>query len=332
MKRTALGIFIIFLILSFEGTLQAQIKIVKKPAPALGPDDYVIYSWTSSWGTKSDAPDKYPLGFTVHKTEDEAVIAAKAHMARTAGNGIDAVTHYLIEGEPKVRNKMADRIDKAKAISTRLREAKAAVDAANKDQKGEPSQRVAKERTLGDTIKEYKEMVAQSFRQAVDAKTIVTDGVAGLTDAKTRRVNGLIDEYNRELQDFDSIMDSKSGLGFSPMARISVKVGENEPGIVDISGTKWTDAWGTIYEFKKGGVIEVMRRKEKEVLPGKWKWKQIGNKLTIESTIGFKHGEYHEMTLVGKDRMSGRSWTKDTDGGLHEIPGNHEFHLHSAGR
>jgi hypothetical protein len=208
------------LALALSGSTYAQIKVVEKPAPTVGPDEEVVYTWTSSWGLRDDPPDKYPMGITTHKTKAEAVAAANAHIARTAGNGALAVTHYLIEGEPSVRKRSAERVKRGMDLLTRLKEAKEAVDHARKVAKGEASLLKAKERTLGDTIKEYKDMVAQSYRQVVDAKKTLTGGVAALTDAKFREVNGLIDKYNGEIQDFQAVMGRDASLGFSPMARV----------------------------------------------------------------------------------------------------------------
>ena len=62
-------------------------------------------------------------------------------------------------------------IEKSKELLTRLREAKDVVDRAKKVEKGEESVFKAKERKLGDTIKEYKDMVQRSYRQAVEELT-----------------------------------------------------------------------------------------------------------------------------------------------------------------
>jgi hypothetical protein len=227
MNRTIVSILAVFLFLSGVSRAHAQIKIDKKPAPAAGPNEVVVYTWTSSWGLRDDPPNKYPLGIATHKTEAEAVAAAKAHMARTAGNGNLAVTHYLIEGEPSVSKKTADRAEKAKELLDRVKEAKKAVDEAKKavDEakkvaEGEESLLKASERKLGDTIKEYKDMLKQSLYQVTEAKKTLSGGVASLAEAKFREANGLIDQYNREVQDFRSVMGKNADLGFSPLERV----------------------------------------------------------------------------------------------------------------
>jgi len=220
MNRTIFSILSVLLFLAAPSRAHAQIKIDKKPAPAVGPDEVVVYTWTSSWGLRDDPPNKYPLGIATHKTEAEAVAAAKAHIARTAENGNLAVTHYLIEGEPSVRNKMAVLAEKAKELLDRVKEAKKAVDEAKKVAKGEEPLLKASERKLGDTIKEYKDMLKKSLDQVTEAKKTLTSGVASLSDAKFRQVNGLIDQYNREVQGFHAVMGKDSPLGFSPVERV----------------------------------------------------------------------------------------------------------------
>jgi hypothetical protein len=114
----------------------------------------------------------------------------------------------------------ADSVKRGMDLLTRLNEAKEAIDHARRVIRGKASMVRANERSLADTIKEYEDMVAQSYRQVVRAKETLTGGVAALTDAKFREVNGLIDRYNREIQDYQGVMGNSASLGFSPMARV----------------------------------------------------------------------------------------------------------------
>jgi hypothetical protein len=102
-----------------------------------------------------------------------------------------------------------------------LKEAKEAVDKAKKIANGDASFFEASERKLGDTIKEYKEMLKKSWNQAMEAKKTLTSGVGGLTDAKFKQVNGLIDRYNSQLNQFQSTMGPKFSTGFAPLGRVS---------------------------------------------------------------------------------------------------------------
>jgi hypothetical protein len=280
MKRMIVRVTAGLLLLAATGAAYGQIKVVKKPAPRVGPDEEVVYdNWTSSWGCRDDAPEEYPLGTATHKTEAAAVAAAKAHIARTAGNGALAVTHYLIEGEPSVRKKSAERVKRGMELLTRLKEAKEAVDQAKKVEKGEACVLKAKERKLGDTIKEYKDMVAKSFRQAVEAKKTLTRGVGTLTEAKFRQVNGLIDKYNREIKDFQSVMGSDADLGFSPLARVegTQLAGTECIGTARINRTGKEVAWRVSFDADNTCRVEGNRGGSSAT------WKQSGQTVWIRS-------------------------------------------------
>ena len=147
MTRMFLSLLAFFSFINASSVADAQIKVVKKPAPAVKADQEVVYeTWISSWGLRDDGPNEYPFGTATHRTESEAVAAAKAQIARTAGNGNLSVTHFLIEGEPSVHNKVADRILQAQDLLERLKQAKEVYDRA-KD--GLESTFKAAERRLG---------------------------------------------------------------------------------------------------------------------------------------------------------------------------------------
>lgn len=211
----------LLLVLSVAGMTQGQIKVIKKPALKVGPTQEVVYDrWVSSWGLREDPKNKYPLGIKTHKTQAQAVASAKAHMASTAKNGNYAVTHYLIVGEPSIKQKSGKTVQQGKTLLARLRQAKSAVDHAKKVAKGDASIIKAKERQLGSVIKEYGEQVGRIYRQIRAVKKTMTGGVASLTDAKLRQVNGLIDQYNRDINSYQSVMGSTSRLGYSSMSSI----------------------------------------------------------------------------------------------------------------
>lgn len=304
MKRT-ITLLAVALLLALAGPAHAQIKVVRKPAPPVGPDEEVVYNtWTSSWGLRDDPPDQYPLGIATHKTETEAVAAAQAHIARTAGNGSLAVTHYLIEGEPSVRKKSVARVQQAMDLLSRLKQAKDAVDHAKKVEKGEASVFRAAERKLGDTINEYKDMVARSYRQAVEAKKTLTSGVAGLTDAKMREVNGLIDKYNREVQDFQGVMGKGANLGFSPMARVEPAQPRN-PRAEVVGSWKGVSTQGSSrlrvdLVFEDNGSVS---NRAENGRTGQGTWSLDGDRITITWSTGAR------VTWQLKDGQLGGSGT-----------------------
>lgn len=310
MQRLITSLFTAILFLTAVDSLHGQIKIDRKPAPKVGPDEMVVYTWVSSWGLRDDPPNKYPHGIATHKTEAEAVAAAKAHMARTAGNGKLAVTHYLIEGEPKVRKKLAVYAEKAKDLLGRLKQAKKAVDEAKKVAKGEQSLLKASERKLLDTIKEYRDMVKQSLKQAMEAKSTLTKGVGSQTEAKFRAVNQLIDRYNREVNDFRSVMGKEVSLGYSPMERVqwkpSTKANSDKSTKGSLEGTTWYGyVEGKKYNFKfeRGRIFCTSSPGDKGL-----RYTQNGDHLIIIDHRGHENG-----CFIRGDRIQGkgRDWWWD---------------------
>ena len=215
--RTNFAAVVVFLFLA--NCANAQIEINELPAPKVVEGEMVVYTWTSSWGLKSDPPKTYPLGIVTHKTKRGAVAAAKAHIAKTAGNGSMAVTHYLIVGEPQVIKKMAARDDDAKKLLERVKFAKEDFEKAKKD--AIKTLEEAANRKLGDTIKEYGDMVAKSYERVKEAKKSITGNVGTLTEAKFRDVNALIDQYNREVTSYRSLMGKSYDLGYSTVERVA---------------------------------------------------------------------------------------------------------------
>jgi hypothetical protein len=203
MHRTGFSIAVVLCALAIGSPVRAQITVVRKPAPSAGPDEYVTYDiWYASWGLRDDPPDQYPLGSATYSTEDEARRAAADHIARTAGNGAGAVTHYLIEGEATVHKKGGPTLlHRANDGLHTVKEAKDAVDHAKKVAKGEEPLLRATERKATDTLKEYKDMIRKSVGQAVDAKKTLTGGVSGLTDAKFKQMTSAVNQNKRDAQD-----------------------------------------------------------------------------------------------------------------------------------
>lgn len=107
------------------------------------------------------------------------------------------------EGQFRQRPK---RVRQGVDLLNRLKEAKDAVDHARKYRKGETSLIKLKQRQLGDTIREYGDRLGRSLRQVLELKETLTGGVASQTDAQFRKVNGLIDRYNRDVQGFQAVM------------------------------------------------------------------------------------------------------------------------------
>lgn len=191
----------------------AQIKVVKKPPPPLGPDQYVVYDhWVSSWGLRDDPPDEYPMGITGHRTLAEATAAAQAHMNRTRGNGYWAVTHYLIEGEPSVRSKQGPSFPDAEHLEKDVLAAIRGTDQNQRQATDSPlDSSDAQDKLFYDTFKSLNKVltkdalaalrgkansVSAAYRRANEAKKLLVRNVDRLNEQNFQRINGLIGEYN----------------------------------------------------------------------------------------------------------------------------------------
>lgn len=306
-KRIRLLAIVVFFQLFFVEMIQAQIKVIEKPAPEVGPDDTVVYTWTSSWGFRDDPRDKYPLGTATHKTKSEAVAAANAHIARTAGNGGEAVTHYLIVGEPSVRLKLAVRAEKAKEVRDKVKQAKKPVEKAVKDaaEDGSSSFRRAlrtSERQLADVIIEYKDIISESYKQATEAKKTLTGNVSSLSKEKLKQVNDLIDQYNRELEDFRSVMGKDYSIELTSLERFE----ETEKAKLEyrsLIGDWQTDGSSSErWEFKNDGTVTLYHY---ATISGKVFID--GNTISFETNSGFNgkgkvrfRGEWDGEKIVGE--------------------------------
>lgn len=156
-------------------------------------------------------------------------------------------------------------------LLSRLKEAKEQVDRAKRIADGNESIVSAAERKLGDTIKEYRDMAAESYRRAVDAKKTLANGVAELADTNLREVNGLVDKYNGELKDFKAVMAGSAGLGLAPLERaVPPEATEDE-----VVGTWVTENGSTRYNFHSDGSVVV----EGSRTTGRWT--RSGNSVTI---------------------------------------------------
>lgn len=288
-------------------TAGGQIKVVKKPAPEVSPDEEVVYeNWVSSWGLRDDSPTKYPLGISQHKSESEAVAAAKAHIAKTAGNGENSVTHYLIEGEPSVQNKLANRVKRGGELLKRLKDAKEAVDQAKSAAAGDKPILQAKERALGDTLNEYKDMITKAYEQITEVQKTLTGGTTKLTEGNLKKVNSLIDAYNGDLQNFESVMGKNSSLGYTPVPKMTLPppMPADEPRKDPESwlvGTSWggDGQWYNAkqsdwYSFSNGGFVITFAEDGKcylikgnadtrSIERSESKWRQDGDKVVIEN-------------------------------------------------
>ena len=127
-------------------------------------------------------------------------------------------------------------------------------------------------------------------------------GAASLTAAKLREVNGLIDQYNREVEGFRAVMDKDGDFRFNPLARVDLKDVKNVP---DLAGTSWvgeSDGW--VYTFMADGSYSITSPdgshtdNSKDFKGGTWR--RVEGKLLFKDSADREF----EMTIKG-DRLYG---------------------------
>jgi hypothetical protein len=115
--------------------------------------------------------------------------------------------------------KAKDESDRATELLDRIRELPDKIELAKRIAEGKSFLR-AKERELGDTVKEYKDMLKKSFDEIMESKKILTNGVDKLTAVQMARVNGLIDQYNAAGTSFQQVMGRDSDSQFSRLPHL----------------------------------------------------------------------------------------------------------------
>jgi hypothetical protein len=280
------------LCLSLAGSAAGQtLKVIDKPGAG---------QWTISF-SRVNGPGVFELdGF--RNTRAEAL--KRAQQLKAWSDGMDARSSWrlaviLIEGEdaqPGTPKREESEGPTPTELLARLKEAKDAVDRARKVEKGEASILSAKERKLGDTIKEYKDMVQQSARQIVEARKTLTGGVSGLTEARLREVNALIDGYNRQIQDFRSVMGNGADLGFRPLPRVEPPRAELEiPGRWATSSNEW--------DFGADGTFQIAGTGNR----GQWKRTADGIAIRYSGASVWINLTFVGRTLVDQKGFIGRA-------------------------
>jgi hypothetical protein len=197
----------------------------QQPVPVTSGDTY----WVSF--ARSDTPQAYEL-YSAYKTKAEADKAAQDIRAWAARTGWK-VADIKIEKEAgpakpatassekeKPSGALADLgamtplLSQLRDLGDRVMQAKKAVDKAREIlDKG----LVAKERQLGDTLKEYGQAVAKAYDYATRAKRELTSLTGSISEREFKRVNSLIDTYNRHRVDLGA---SQSPPLLSPPLRL----------------------------------------------------------------------------------------------------------------
>jgi hypothetical protein len=196
----------------------------------------------NGWSVHGYADGK-EIGYEWFQTREEAE-AAKAQMEKvetTNGKYYDRVeiqpeSREIAKKDVKHQPGNAGR---AKELLSRVKEAKEAVDRAKRIANGDESLVKAEERKLGDTLKEYKAALKRSYDQVTGAKKTLTTGASGQTEAKVKAVNGLIDKFNRGVDDLQGVMGADYRSGYSKLPRVEPP--DRPPTKADVVGT-WEGA------------------------------------------------------------------------------------------
>lgn len=110
-------------------------------------------------------------------------------------------------------------------LLSRLRESKAAVAAAARTASADAIR--AKELLLRQVIDEYKDVVSRSYEKIRNLEKTLTGGTQAIQEQRFREINTLVDEYNRQVNEFASVMGPTGGLGFKPLPRFQAPATED---------------------------------------------------------------------------------------------------------
>lgn len=185
-------------------------------------DGVVIgYEWYPTRGEAETAKAKMESYRTlVGKYYDQVVVVRER---RSVSKGSDGPARQQPRTAIEEIQESVEQANRAKELLDRVKEAKEAVDHAKKISNGEESFWKADERKLFDTVKEYKDMLEKSLKQATEAQKTLTSGVGGLTDDQFKKVNQLVDRYNSDLTKLQNGLGKTMNLGLTPQPRIRME-------------------------------------------------------------------------------------------------------------
>jgi len=168
-------------------------------------------SWFDTLTNKNDS--------TVFSSREDAVAHQKTYeKVQNLKKGGPAYTNWKLTplGKSQPASNTQAGGTGATDLLSRLREAKAAAAAAVRS--GNEALR-AKELLLREVIDEYKDTVARSYQKVRDLEKTLVGGTQDMQDKRFREINQLVDQYNRQVSDFQSVMGPTVTLGFRPVPR-----------------------------------------------------------------------------------------------------------------
>lgn len=209
--RSIVGALVAVLMLCGVATAQ---QIVEKSNPALG-------GWQVSISQKF-APGVFKHSATF-KTLAEARADAKRRIAQNPSKGNEWDLHtVLIEGgdpkpkkaepEKKAQPEKKDGEKKDGDLLKTLGDAKDAADRAVQTGKAD----------LAQAIQDYKQAIEDTYRRIKDFEKDLVAGTQELQEKRFREANALVDRYNRQVANFQSVMGPSVPLGYKPLPRFEV--------------------------------------------------------------------------------------------------------------
>lgn len=180
-------------------------QIVVKDKPGLG-------EWQVSISQKfSPGTFKHSSSF---KTLAEAKADAQRRIAQNPNQGNDWDIHtVLIEGEDaKPKKAEPDEKDKEKQGGDLLKRLRAA-----RELERPPLGPGTLDPVLAQVIEEYKKAVEDAYRRIKKFEETLLDGTQEMQEQRFREINKLVDQYNRQVNEFRAVMGPTVPLGFKPM-------------------------------------------------------------------------------------------------------------------
>jgi hypothetical protein len=230
---------------------------------------------------------------TYFETEREALAHKQMYeKVQNLKKGGPAYTNWKITKERKPTTQSKDKTKEAQEgagrggdVLWRLRDAKKAVGLALKASKEELAK---KELLLRETIDEYKQSVADTFRRIKELEKNLRGGTQEMQEKSFQEINAVVDRYNRQISDFQGVMGPVGTLGYSPLPRFQPPVPEKAGSTAavapssGVSGKTWNiDYYGLplVVTFQEGG--RAVGNYNKEVVGRQGKWSQEGDLIVI---------------------------------------------------
>lgn len=154
---------------------------------------------------------------TYFETEREAQdYKQKWEKVQNLSKGSPAYINWKITKESKPAKAATDKKKDSKDgekrdgdLLSRLRDAKDAADRAVRNGTDD----------LARAIRDYKQAVEDAYRRIKDFERDLVGGTQELQEKRFREVNSLVDRYNRQVADFQSVMGPSVPLGYKPLPR-----------------------------------------------------------------------------------------------------------------